>query len=1111
MPPERGEPYPQVVILRIRVFRVIAVLAIGSAVAAVIPGSAAGAASPPRVSVRSADISAPGAGRPGSLSGIVIDSHHQVVPGVCVTASRIAGSPAGRTTVTSASGMFMIADLRGGGYFLRYRDCLNQPGKVVSPRATALGPGALAAPVTATRGLVTGGHVTFLGHLTLRSRAAARDADRAAALPYRPAVRMVTAAQLRHRFSGQHFGGVAGRVLGPHGRPIKGLCFNVNFRHASLGGPVRADGRYSTGKDIPPGRYTVDFTAGCNGPFGTATANWAPEWYHGKLHQSGANPVVVRASTITRGIDDVMRPGGVIEGTVTGHSGAGLAKVCVAAVSHGIADQEAMTPRDGRYRLQGLSPGRYNIAFFPNCLVGGAGRYLPQWWPGTPEPTKRGLIKTGVGTTRAHLDARLVLGGTISGTVRLRNRHGRPIKGICVSATPTNQVDGDGFIVGTNAEGRYAIHGLAAGRFAVNFSTGCNSNGNFLSQNYPHSVTVRLSKVTGGINAYLQPGAVVTGTVTAKAGGAPLRGICVVDAYGDSDAETGPDGTYVLNQLTPGTHQIQFFNCDNKASLAPQFYPGQLNSVNATSLRVSSGQVVKGINAALTPGATISGTVTMSTGAKPDFVCVEADPVALAGNLGGGAVISPHGHYVISDLPPDTYQVGFSSCGDTNIVGGWFGGPGRPTGNESRAALINLAAGGTVSGIEAVLRFAGSISGSISGPARQRGSFVCLGITSPRTPDVASDGFGLELGSSYSITGLAPGRYLLDFVPCNGQNLAAQWYNGATRSSQATPVVVRAQRNTGKISTRMTVGGLITGRVVSKVTGKPLGGVCVGASGTSQPFFGFGATDRSGKYVVAGLSSTAYRLFFTSCGPPGLVPLVSAAVRATAGKTVTGPNVAMLPVKPGAITGTISAAGPAHQPVGDACLDAVPAARGILGELEAGTGATGRHGQYKITDLLPGKYDVFIGDGACETAPDGLVPQWYLGASRMTRATPVSVVAGRVTPSISVTLQRDGPISGTVTGPKPAASPLAGICVQAVPVARVAAPYLAESAAGGGYQTGALPPGRYRVEFSSGCGATGYATQWWRGAGSTRTATLVTVRAGQEHSGISATMKRTTG
>ena len=53
-----------------------------------------------------------------------------------------------------------------------------------------------------------------------------------------------------------------------------------------------------------------------------------------------------------------------------------------------------------------------------------------------------------------------------------------------------------------------------------------------------------------------------------------------------------------------------------------------------------------------------------------------------------------------------------------------------------------------------------------------------------------------------------------------------------------------------------------------------------------------------------------------------------------------------------------------------------------------------------------------------------------------------------------------------------------------------------------------LAPGSYEVEFSSGCGATGYKPQWWKSRNSPVGVTLVPVTAGKTTSGISATLHR---
>jgi Carboxypeptidase regulatory-like domain len=119
----------------------------------------------------------------------------------------------------------------------------------------------------------------------------------------------------------------------------------------------------------------------------------------------------------------------------------------------------------------------------------------------------------------------------------------------------------------------------------------------------------------------------------------------------------------------------------------------------------------------------------------------------------------------------------------------------------------------------------------------------------------------------------------------------------------------------------------------------------------------------------------------------------------------------------------------------------------------------------------------------------------------------VTVAAGQTTSAVSATLLPDGGISGTVTGPAPATAPLRGICVQAFPLNSGLPPLLAATAADGSYQLTGLIPGRYRVEFTADCGTTGYATQWWHDAKSSRGASAVVAVSGTTKTGIDATMK----
>ena len=73
----------------------------------------------------------------------------------------------------------------------------------------------------------------------------------------------------------------------------------------------------------------------------------------------------------------------------------------------------------------------------------------------------------------------------------------------------------------------------------------------------------------------------------------------------------------------------------------------------------------------------------------------------------------------------------------------------------------------------------------------------------------------------------------------------------------------------------------------------------------------------------------------------------------------------------------------------------------------------------------------------------------------------------------------DGAIRGSVTGP--ASTALAGICLSAWPTTVGSQALCAVTTSTGSYSLLTDRPGDWILhgEFNSGCGATGYRTQWW--------------------------------
>jgi hypothetical protein len=311
----------------------------------------------------------------------------------------------------------------------------------------------------------------------------------------------------------------------------------------------------------------------------------------------------------------------------------------------------------------------------------------------------------------------------------------------------------------------------------------------------------------------------------------------------------------------------------------------------------------------------------------------------------------------------------------------------------------------------------------------------------------------------------------------------------------ATPVTVRAGATTSGIDATMRPGATVTGTVVNS-SGKPVNYVCVSAynSGTGQ--FGVATTGKTGTYTMRALATGSYTVTFSPCNLGVNLQTVERHVKVTAGRTARGVNARLVPG--GSAQGVVTAAGSAV-PAAFACVEFISANPANLG----GFGFTDANGKYRAAGITPGSYKVYFNDPLCFGA-DGLAPQWYNDKPTQATADNVTITLGHTTTGIDAALQTDGAITGTVLGAS--STPLSGICVTAVPLAAGFTPVVAISGTSGGFTLTEMLPGRYKVEFSSGCGVTGYRTQWWPDANSAQAATVITVSAATTAPGINATM-----
>lgn len=320
--------------------------------------------------------------------------------------------------------------------------------------------------------------------------------------------------------------------------------------------------------------------------------------------------------------------------------------------------------------------------------------------------------------------ASAVPGGAIQGTVTAADTH-EGIEGVEVCAS---RLEG-AFLESceyTAADGTYAIEGLPAAEYEVAFwafGTG------FVTSFYPTPVVVE-SEPVSGIDAELLRTTAIEGTVTRSSDGAPVEEVlvCAFDLVNDEYGrcvETGPDGTYVLEEIEAGEYAIEFWPGFTGQNLAFQFYNHRDHLPEADPVSVEAGEVVSEVDAELGVGGTISGHVlSNATGAALEGIWVCAIDVATDELMVCNST-EADGSYDLPILPAGQYKVAFSIDFEE-----WFEeefgeeeNDGFPTEfwNDqtmlSAANVVSLVTGQSVTGIDARLGPPASQPSGGSGPA----------------------------------------------------------------------------------------------------------------------------------------------------------------------------------------------------------------------------------------------------------------------------------------------------------------------------------------------------------------------------------------------------------
>jgi hypothetical protein len=313
---------------------------------------------------------------------------------------------------------------------------------------------------------------------------------------------------------------------------------------------------------------------------------------------------------------------GSIAGEVTDSASATAIKgVEVCAYSLGASEGEescSPTGANGTYTISSLPPGQYKVEFWaPNETL----NYITQYYDDQSTFTQANKVTVSGGSTTVGIDAKMHEGAQIEGKVTSASGLD-PLGEILVCAV--EQSGGFGRCALTKADGEYTLSGLQTGEYTIEFWAGL-AGLNYLPRYYDEkaslveaeTVSISVGETKAGIDARLQEGGQISGTVTDAASAAKLSGIavCALERGGSEPeplgcATTNSAGIYTIPALPSGPYSVEFDpNFEGEGAEASgyltQYYNEKTTLAQAEPVSVSVPMTTADIDAHLLRSSTL--------------------------------------------------------------------------------------------------------------------------------------------------------------------------------------------------------------------------------------------------------------------------------------------------------------------------------------------------------------------------------------------------------------------------------------------------------------------------------------------------------------------------
>ena len=626
-------------------------------------------------------------------------------------------------------------------------------------------------------------------------------------------------------------------------------------------------GAYSLG-GLPAGNVRLEFE--------DAYSTHLAEYWDDKPTVEAATDIPVTLGGTTPNRDAVLAVGGTISGKVTAEvGGANLQNIGVVAYRKVVNGAQVRweyegtggsTAADGTYTVKGLPTGTYHLEFRDNYDPYYNNRpvaYDGEFWDNKPAQESAVDIPVTAGQPVQGKNAALAVRGKITGTVTKGT--GGPLENGEVALYRYYQFEeGDGYWQGvatvfTNAAGQYELPNVSAGSYHLEFR---DESGVYLSEFFEDAATQETaravtvsSRATTSVNASLQLGGKITGTVSAPGGAHPETCVRVyredvVDGTSRyqrtyDDAVTLADGTYTVDGLPTGTYKLRFSTCEG-SELATEFYDDATTLSSATPIPVTAGATASGKDVALEDAATISGTV---AGVGEDDVERRVNIVSATTGEVVARTNVEEGTYSVTGLRAGSYKVEFARLsGIATKAAQFYNGKAEHLG-LGQANTLSVIAGQIMSGVNASLATGGHVTGRVVDAAGV--PFADLQVHAytddrslvTRAAFTAADG-------TFDIGGLTTGSYKIVANLGERRNLAPGYFTGQSNLSgsptSATPVTVTLG------STKAIAGNLVLDATPA------LENSVLPTISSQSPQVGVGLTAAPGTWTPAAGTSYAY-------------------------------------------------------------------------------------------------------------------------------------------------------------------------------------------------------------------------------------------------------------